>query len=99
MQHHLWRGPKAPVPPCVGQREVHARGKGVGETMERESGLVRDDACSVGPEPGGNQLLVFARGKVHHAIDAARKACDPPRANVVHEKLGRVPPPRRPARS
>ena len=36
------------------------RGQGVGEAVERESGLVREDAELLGPEPGDDEILVLA---------------------------------------
>src|SRR5258706_9607318 len=58
--------------------------------MEGERCPVRDDASSLGPEPGCDKLLLFARGEVHEPVDPATNANGAPALDVVHEELGRI---------
>ena len=56
--------------------------------MQGERGLVRDNARPLGPEPGGDQLLMLARGELDEPVDPPPRSGDPAGADVLQEQLG-----------
>jgi hypothetical protein len=69
---------------------MHVHRERVREPVQGESGLVRDHANSLGPEPSGDQLLVLARGEVDEPVGASAHAAGLARVDVVDQELWRV---------
>ena len=76
VEHDAGWHAEAPPSPGLGQREVDLRRQHVGEPVQRQRGLVRDHPGLLGPEPGGDQLLVLARREVDEPVDPAAHAGD-----------------------
>ena len=91
MQDDTDRDPEAPLPPPKGEGEVDLRGQDVGEAVESEGGLMREDPRLFGPEPDDRQVLMLASGVVDQAVDPAPNSRHAAGLEVLLEKLGRVP--------
>jgi hypothetical protein len=65
-------------------------GQGVRKPMQGKRGLVGNDTCPFGPEPGGDQILMLARREVDQPVDSAACTKRPPDVNVVNQELRRV---------
>lgn len=70
VQNHVGRHAKAPATPDPGQGEMDLSWQHIRQLVEREGGLVGHDAGPLRPEPGGDQLLVLARGEMDEPVDA-----------------------------
>lgn len=51
---------------------------------------MRDDACLIGPEPGGDEVLVLPCGEVDEPVDPSAKPEKVSGPDVMDKKLGRV---------
>ena len=58
--------------------------------MQRERGLMREDASLLGPEPYDGQLFVLPWREVHQTIDAAADSANAPCPHVMRQQLRRV---------
>ena len=68
---------------------MHMRWEHIREPMERQRGLMGDDAGPIGPEPGDDQLFVLARWEVDEAVNAPACPCDATRTDVLEQQLRR----------
>jgi hypothetical protein len=57
---------------------VHLSRERVGEVVEHEGGLVREDPVLLRPEPERGKVFMLAGGEVNDAIHAATRSRDPP---------------------
>ena len=90
MQHHTFRNPEPPRAPGEGKGEVQLRWQHIGEVVQGERRLVREDARLFRPEPDGGEVFMVARGEVDDAVDAAPNTKHAPRTQVVGDELRRV---------
>jgi hypothetical protein len=78
MEKDVRRNAKAPLGPVLGERHVRLARQDVGELVEHERGLVREDAGLLRPEPERRQVLVLSGGEVDDAVDSTAHADDAP---------------------
>ena len=90
VQHHPFRNPEPARAPGEGKREVQLRGQHIGEVVQGERRLVREDARLFRPEPDGGEVFVIARGEVDDAIDATPNTEHATSAEVMGNELRRV---------
>src|SRR6266446_8812469 len=90
VQHDtVWNLKSAPPPLCR-DRQVRSRRQYVGELVEHERGLVREDPCSVGPEPERDQVLLLTRREMLEPVHSPPDANDLAAVEVLHQQLRRV---------
>jgi len=65
VEHQPFGNAQAPPSPRPGKGHVDLRREHIGEFMQRERRLVREDARVIGPEPEDHELLVLGRREVH----------------------------------
>jgi len=69
---------------------MEMRGQDIREAVERQRSFVREDAGAIGPQPGDDQLVALAGGKMDQAVDAAVDAEHAARAKVMSDELRRI---------
>lgn len=91
MAQHDVVGDRETAPsPCNLQREMDACRECIRQSVKRERALVRDDTGQLGPQPGGDELLMLACREMNHPIDASPHPDDLPGVDVCPSA---VPPP------
>ena len=90
VKHDAGRNPEPPPPPVRGHRHVDRPGKGVGEIVERQGRLMGEDPELPSPEPGNDEVLVFADREVAEPVHASSHARHPARRNVLVEERTRI---------
>jgi hypothetical protein len=80
---------EAPALPCPRKREVYWGRQRIRKPMERQRGLVRDDAMLIGPEPGSDEIFVVTRRKVDQSINASPRPIDSASPDVFVQVLAR----------
>ena len=91
MVEHDTLGHAQPPPPLTArEREVNLCRQDIGELVERERRVVREDADPIGPQPDRDEILVLSGGEVDEAIDAPADTTGTTAVEVVKEKLRRV---------
>lgn len=76
----------APLPRARNGK-MELSGHCIGESMERERGLVREDPGLLRPEPLAHERRVLSSWKVNEPVDAATDANGAPAREVVNEQL------------
>ena len=84
MQHHTFRNPEPARAPGEGKREVQLRWQDVGEVVQGERRLIREDALLFRPEPDRREVFMVAGREVDDAVDAT-----PDRTGRLTSKSGR----------
>jgi hypothetical protein len=57
----------------------------IGESVEREGGLMAEDPFLLGPEPETDELLILAGRKLREAVEAMPFASKLPRVHVIRK--------------
>ena len=84
-----FRNAKTTTRPARGERQVEQCLKSVREAVQGECREVGDDSLTLGPKPGGDEVLVVATGEVNEAIDASPYARCTAALNVMEQELCR----------
>jgi|SRR6188768_2758704 len=69
---------------------MHLGRQHVRKAMQGQGGLMRDDASLLGPEPGGDELLVVGGGEMNESVEPALGSRHAAGLDVFSQKLARV---------
>lgn len=96
VEHDALLNPQPSLPPVGRYRQVHPCRKDVGQVVERQRGLVGEDAGLIGPEPDAHEIRVVRGGKVDEAVHPSSDPDDAAGAEVVGSASATPRPPRPP---
>jgi hypothetical protein len=69
---------------------MNLSGQDIGEAVQGQSRLVRQNALRIGPQPCGNELLVLTGRKVHETVNPAANSNNASGFLVMSEQRWRV---------
>lgn len=81
---------KAAPRPIRGKGQADLSRQRIGEVVQQERGLVREDAGLFGPEPDRGEVLALGCGEVYDTVDPSANARDSTILQVLDRQLRRV---------
>ena len=90
MQHDTFRNLKSAPAPLCREGQVSPRRQHIGEFVEHQRSLVREDPCPVGPQPEGDQVPLLTRREMLEPVHTPPDAGDLAAVEVLYQQLRRV---------